>query len=54
MIIASILLFSAAAFGASFLIGRSKDMDKGKIAMYVTLVAWASLFYGFSLAKIAL
>ncbi len=52
MMMASMLVFAAAAFCLSFLIGRSKDMDRGKIAVYVTLIAWGSLLYGLYVAKI--
>ena len=52
MMIASMLVFALAAFGLSFLIGRSKDLDRGKIAVYVTLVAWGSLLYGISMTRI--
>jgi hypothetical protein len=52
MLIASILIFASAAFSLSFSIGRSKDLDRGKIAAYVTLVAWGSMLYGIYIAKI--
>ena len=53
MMIAGILVFAAAAFCLSFLIGRSKDMDRGRVAAYVALVAWGSLLYGLCMAKIS-
>ncbi len=53
MMMASMLIFSSAAFCLSFLIGRSKELDRGKVAVYVTLVAWGSLFYGLYMAKIS-
>jgi hypothetical protein len=53
MMMASMLIFASAAFCLSFLIGRSKDLDRGKIAVYVVLVAWGSLLCGFYMAKIS-
>ncbi len=53
MMIVSMLVFALAAFCLSFLIGRSKNMDRGQIAVYVTLVAWGSLLYGLYMAKIS-
>ncbi len=53
MMISGVLFFTAAVFFLSFQIGRSKDMDRGRIAVYMTLVAWGSLIYGLSMAKIA-
>ena len=47
----SILIFSVVTFFVSFLAGRSNDLDRGKVATYVTLVAWGSLFYGLFLVK---
>jgi hypothetical protein len=53
MMMASMLLFASAAFCLSLLIGRSKDLDRGKIAVYVVPAAWGSLLCGFSMAKIS-
>jgi hypothetical protein len=47
----SILIFAMISFFVSFLIGRMKDHDKGKIAAFTTLIAWGSLMYGLFLAK---
>ena len=52
MLIASMLIFALTAFCLSYLVGRSKDLDRGKIAVYVTLVAWGSMLYGLYMAKI--
>jgi hypothetical protein len=52
MMIASMLIFASVAFCLSFFIGRSKDLDRGRIAVYVTLVAWGSMLYGLCMAKI--
>jgi len=53
MMTASMLLFALAAFLLSYLIGKPKDMDRGQLAVYVTLVAWGSLLYGLYMAKIS-
>ncbi len=53
MIMAGMLVFALAVFFLSFLVGRSKDWDRGQIAVYVTLVAWGSLLYGLYMAKIS-
>ena len=53
MMIAGILVFAAAAFLLSFLIGWSNDLDKGKVAVYVTLIAWGSVLYGLAIARIS-
>ncbi len=54
MMMVYMLVFASAAFCLSFLIGRSKDLDRGRIAVYVVLVAWGSLLYGIYVAKISL
>ncbi len=46
-----VLVFAIVAFFLSFLITRTNDLDKGKVATYVTLIAWGSLLYGLYLAK---
>jgi hypothetical protein len=51
MMIAGVLLFAIVTFFLSFLIGRANDVDKGKAATTVTLVAWGSLLYGLYLSK---
>jgi hypothetical protein len=46
MIIA-ILLFSVAAFAASFLITKhSSRMDRSETGLYIVLIAWGSLICG--------
>jgi hypothetical protein len=45
------LIFTIATFLISFLIGRSNDFDKGKIATCVVLIAWGSLLYGLYLSR---
>jgi ABC-type multidrug transport system permease subunit len=51
MMIFTILAFAITTFFVSFLIGRMKDHDKGKIAAFTTLIAWGSLICGLYLAK---
>jgi ABC-type multidrug transport system permease subunit len=51
MMIFSILAFAMLTFFVSFLIGRMKDQDKGRIAVFTTLIAWGSLLCGLYLAK---
>ncbi len=46
-----ILVFAIVTFFIPFLIGRIIDFDKGKVATYVTLIAWGSLLYGLYLSK---
>jgi len=53
MMVASMLIFALAAFFLSYLIGKSKDMERGQLAVYVTLIAWGSLLYGLYMAKIS-
>ncbi len=53
MLMASILTFSMAAFYLSFSIGKVKDLDRGKLAVYVALVAWGSMLYGMYMTKIS-
>jgi len=51
MMVMGVLVFSIVTFFVSFLIARTNDFDKGKVATYVTLIAWSSLLYGLYLAK---
>ncbi len=51
MMVFGILAFAMMTFFVSFLIGRMKDHDKGRIAAFTTLIAWGSLMCGFYLAK---
>lgn len=52
-VIIPVLIFAAATFFLSFLIGKSNDLDRGKVAVYVTLIAWGSLLYGLLITKAA-
>jgi hypothetical protein len=51
MMVTGVIVFAIVTFFTSFLIGRTKEFDKGKVATYVTLIAWGSLLYGLYLAK---
>ncbi len=51
MLVMGVLLFAVVTFFVSFLMGRMNEFDKGKIAAYMTLVAWGSLLYGLYLSK---
>ncbi len=46
MMIAGVLLFSIVVFLISYRIGRSGNVDRGKLATYITLLMWASFFWG--------
>jgi hypothetical protein len=54
MLVSGVLIFSVATFAISFLVGKADDRDKGKIAAYVTLIAWSALIFGLYLGKTAL
>jgi hypothetical protein len=51
MMVMGVIIFAVLTFSVSFLMGRIKDFDKGKIATYVTLIAWGSLLYGLYLSR---
>jgi hypothetical protein len=51
MMVAGVLFFAIVTFFLSFLVARTNDVDKGKFATTVTLVAWGSLLYGLYLSK---
>jgi hypothetical protein len=52
MLVFGVLVFAMVTFFVSFLIGRMDTADKGKVATYMTLVAWGSLLCGLYLAKL--
>jgi len=54
MIALYILIFSVVTLFVSILIGRSRDLDQGKIATYITLIAWGSLVCGLCIAKVSM
>jgi len=51
MLVFGMLAFAIVSFFVSFLIGRITVHDKGKIAVFTTLIAWGSLMWGLYLAK---
>jgi len=51
MMVFGILAFSIVTFFVSFLLGRLKDQDNGRVAAFTTLVAWGSLMYGLYLGQ---
>ncbi len=53
MMIIGVLIFAVLSFVFSFLIAKSRDFDKGKLAMSVTLIAWGSLIYGLYISRIS-
>jgi hypothetical protein len=50
--IAGVLVFSIIVPVISYLLSRSDNQDKGKIATSVSLVAWGSMLVGLLLAKV--
>ena len=50
--IVGVLIFSIIVPVLSFLVSKSENQDKGKIATSVTLVAWGSMLVGLLLAKV--
>lgn len=50
--IAGVLVFSIIAPLISYLLSRSDNQDRGKIATSVSLVAWGSMLVGLLLAKV--
>ena len=54
MLVFGVLVFSVATFAISFLLGQTGDQDKGKVAAYVTLIAWSALIFGLYLGKTTL
>jgi ABC-type uncharacterized transport system permease subunit len=51
MLVFGILAFAIVMFFISFLIGKTNDSDKGKIATYVTMIAWSSLVFGLYMGR---
>lgn len=54
MLVFAVLAFALVTFFISFLIGRTNEPDKGKLAAYVTVIAWGSLFCGLYIGKLVL
>ena len=53
MLIFGVLAFATVTFFVSFLIGRTGEFDKGKVATYITLIAWVSMIFGLYIGRIA-
>ncbi len=51
MMATGVFVFAIVTFYISFLINRTNDFDKGKLATSVTLIARGSLLYGLYLSK---
>ncbi len=54
MMIASVLIFSIAVFIVSYLISKARAFDAGKLAAYITLVAWGSMIVGLWISRFSL
>ena len=54
MMVFGVLVFAIAMFFISFLIGRTGEIDKGKAATYITIIAWGSLIFGLYIGRMAL
>jgi hypothetical protein len=46
MLVTGVLIFAMATFFGSFIIGSVSSTDKGKVATFMTLIAWGSLLCG--------
>lgn len=53
MLVFGVLVFAIVTFFVSFLIGRKGEFDKGKVATYITLIAWGSMIFGLYIGRIA-
>jgi hypothetical protein len=54
MLVFGVLAFAMVTFFVSFLIRRTGEFDKGKVATYITLIAWGSMIFGLYIGSIAL
>ncbi len=54
MLVFGVLVFAIITFFVSFLIGRTGEFDKGKVAAYIALIAWGSMIFGLYIGRIAL
>ncbi len=50
----SMLTFAVVTFFVSFLISGRKDMDRGAVATFVTLIAWGAMLCGLLMARMQL
>jgi hypothetical protein len=46
MIIIGVLAFSIVVIVISYRIGKSGNIERGKLATYITLLMWASFLWG--------
>jgi hypothetical protein len=53
MLVFGVLVFAIVTFFVSFLIVRTGEFDKGKVATYITLIAWGSMIFGLYIGRIA-
>jgi hypothetical protein len=51
MVISGVLVFAVAMFFVTLLIGKANDFDKGRIATYVTIIAWSSMVFGLFIGR---
>jgi len=50
--IAGVLIFSLIVPVVAYLLSKSENQDKGKVATSVSLVAWGSMLVGLLLSKV--
>jgi uncharacterized membrane protein YedE/YeeE len=51
MLIFGVLAFAIVIFFLSFMLGKQNGLDHGKIATYLTLIAWGSLMFGLYIGR---
>jgi hypothetical protein len=51
MLVFGVLAFAIVTFFISFMIGKQNNVDHGKVATYVTLIAWSSLVFGLYIGR---
>jgi len=52
MLIFGVLVFAFVIFAVSLLVTRTNECDKGKVATYITLIAWGSMIFGLAMGRI--
>jgi hypothetical protein len=52
MLVFGVLAFAMVVFFVSFLIGSTENGERGRIALYTTLIAWGSLLCGLYMARL--
>jgi hypothetical protein len=53
MFIAGVLIFSIAVLVVSCIMSKTENPDRGKLAVFTTLVAWGSMLVGLLLSKVS-